>query len=51
MKALQDAGKPFDLMTYPGSKHSLWGESVQNHELNTIIRFLNRELNVETPSS
>ena len=49
MKALQDAGKPFELMTYPGSKHSLWGESVQNHELNTIVRFFDRELKPATP--
>lgn len=47
MKALQDAGKPFDVMTYPGSKHSLWGESVQNHVLHSITRFFDRELKHE----
>lgn len=44
MKALQEAEKPFDLMTYPGAKHSLWGESTQNHVLHGMLRFFDREL-------
>ena len=45
MKALQDDGRPFDLMTYPGSKHGLMrvpatGEHVFSH----ILRFFERHL-------
>ena len=45
MKALQDDGRPFDLMTYPGSKHGLTrvpstGEHVYSH----ILRFFQQHL-------
>ena len=45
MKALQDDGRPFDLMTYPGSKHGLTrvpatGQHVYSH----ILRFFGQHL-------
>jgi dipeptidyl-peptidase-4 len=45
MKALQDDGRPFDLMTYPGSKHGLTrvpatGQHVYSH----ILRFFQQHL-------
>ncbi len=45
MKALQDDGRPFDLMTYPGSKHGLTrvpatGQHVYAH----ILRFFRQHL-------
>ena len=45
MKALQDDGRPFDLMTYPGSKHGLMrvpatGQHVYSH----ILRFFRQHL-------
>ena len=47
MKALQDAGVPFDLMTYPGAKHSMQEREVAVHRFETILRFLKRELGAE----
>ncbi len=44
MKALQDAGVPFDLMTYPGAKHSMQERMVAVHRFDTILRFLMRAL-------
>jgi len=45
IKALQDAGKPFEMMTYPGAKHSLSRIAVTGpHCYGTITRFLDREL-------
>ena len=42
-KVLQDKVKPFDMMTYPGSKHSLRGKEVQTHLHKTITQFFDRE--------
>ncbi len=42
IKALQDENKVFELMTYPGSKHSMRGKKVKVHLNNTIINFFNR---------
>lgn len=42
MKALQDENKRFELMTYPGSKHSMRGKKVKVHLNNTIMDFFNR---------
>ncbi len=42
IKALQDEGKLFELMTYPGSKHSMRGEKVKVHLNKTIMDFFNR---------
>ena len=44
IKALQDAGKPFELMTYPGAKHALQERSVAIHRYNCILDFFRRTL-------
>lgn len=41
---LQQKGKVFDVMTYPGSKHALFGEEVQIHLHRTITQFFDRTL-------
>ncbi|TLU61677.1 S9 family peptidase [Thalassotalea litorea] len=41
IKTLQDNNKMFDLMTYPGSKHSMRGKPVKTHLNNAIMRFFN----------
>ncbi len=43
-KALQDDGKLFEVMTYPGSKHSMRGNQVKTHLYKTITDFLERKL-------
>jgi len=42
IKALQDENKQFELMTYPGSKHSMRGKKVKIHLNNTIMNFFDR---------
>ena len=42
IKGLQDKGKLFELMTYPGSKHSMRGKKVKVHLNTTIIDFFDR---------
>lgn len=42
MKTLQDENKQFELMTYPGSKHSMRGKKVKVHLNNTIMSFFDR---------
>ena len=42
IKTLQDENKQFELMTYPGSKHSMRGKKVKVHLNNTIMNFFNR---------
>ncbi len=44
MKALQDRGIPFDLMTYPGARHGLAETSVAIHRFEHMTRFLERTL-------
>ena len=44
MAALQEAGKPFELMTYPGQRHGIRGEALQIHLMKTRMAFLNRLL-------
>ena len=44
IKALQDAGKPFELMTYPGAKHALQERSVAIHRYDCILDFFRRTL-------
>ena len=44
MKALQDAGKPFELMTYPGAKHALQEPAVAIHRHHCILEFFRRTL-------
>jgi dipeptidyl-peptidase-4 len=41
MSSLQAAGKPFELMTYPGAKHALRGAD-QLHRLRTTEAFFTR---------
>lgn len=41
-KTLQDQAQPFEMMTYPGSKHSLRGKQVQTHLHKTITDFFDR---------
>ena len=45
MARLQHLGKPFDLMTYPGAKHSMQEQDVSIHRFNMILEFFNRHLN------
>ena len=44
-KQLQDNNQQFEMMTYPGSKHSLRGKQVQTHLHQTITNFFNRNFN------
>ena len=44
MSVLQNAAKPFDLMTYPGKKHGIRGAATRAHLYNTILSFFNRTL-------
>lgn len=44
MRALQDAGVPFELMTYPGAKHSLQERSVAIHRYRYLLEFFGRNL-------
>lgn len=41
---LQQSGKQFEMMTYPGSKHAMFGQQVQTHLHRTITTFFDREL-------
>lgn len=43
-KALQDEGKLFQMIDYPGSKHSMRGEKVRTHLYRSLADFLEREL-------
>ncbi len=43
-KALQDEGKLFQMIDYPGSKHSMRGSKVRNHLYKSLADFLNRQL-------
>ncbi|KJS37324.1 MAG: peptidase S9 [Hyphomonas sp. BRH_c22] len=49
MAALQEKGKAFELMTYPGQRHGIRGEKLQVHLMKTRMAFLNRHLKPETP--
>jgi len=44
MEALQQSAIPFELMTYPGGKHSLVGENIRVHVYGAISEFFNRHL-------
>ena len=41
-KQLQDKGLSFEMMNYPGSKHSMFGQPVQTHLHQTITEFFNK---------
>ncbi len=43
-KALQDEGKLFEMIDYPGSKHSMRGEKVRTHLYRSLADFLDRQL-------
>ncbi|XOV81614.1 MAG: alpha/beta fold hydrolase [bacterium] len=45
MARLQQLNKPFELMTYPGAKHSMQERDVSIHRFNMILDFFNRRLN------
>ncbi|MEZ5460408.1 alpha/beta fold hydrolase [Dokdonella sp.] len=53
MSALQTRGIQFDLMTYPGGKHSLSSNAMKTHVFTLIANWLDRQLEpgkvVETP--
>ena len=44
MTALQKANIPFELMTYPGAKHSMQQKAVAIHRFNLILDFFERHL-------
>lgn len=44
MSELQKLGKSFELMTYPGAKHSMQETHVSIHRFNTLLDFFDREL-------
>ncbi len=46
LKALQDQGADFELMTYPGSKHGLAEQSVSLHRHRLMYAFLRRHLHL-----
>jgi len=44
MSRLQQLRKPFELMTYPGAKHSMQEQDVSVHRFNLILDFFKRTL-------
>jgi dipeptidyl-peptidase-4 len=44
MAALQKAGKPFELMTYPGKRHRITGEAERTHLYELHLDFFRRHL-------
>jgi len=44
MATLQNAGKPFELMTYPGKKHGIRGEATRAHLWRLALDFFKRKL-------
>ena len=52
MAALQKQSKPFDLMLYPGERHSIHGEPLELHLERTRLHFFSRELGgLEPPNA
>ncbi|MBN2071635.1 MAG: S9 family peptidase [Candidatus Krumholzibacteriota bacterium] len=43
-KELQDRVIPFEMMTYPGKKHSITGKATRTHLFETITSFMDRHL-------
>ena len=41
---LQQRGKDFEMMTYPGERHGIRGEELRTHLMKTRMAFLNRYL-------
>lgn len=48
MAALQEKGKQFELMTYPGQRHGIRGQALQTHLMKTRMAFLDRHLKAST---
>lgn len=48
IKQLQDSGQRFELMTYPGKKHSLRGKKTRIHQYGMIKDFFDRHLRDDT---
>ena len=48
--ALQQAGKPFQMMVYPKSRHRLGGPELEKHRHSTMLDFVMRHLRPGTPS-
>jgi len=48
MAELQKLGKQFELMTYPGAKHSMQETHVSIHRFTAILDFFSRHLQTET---
>ncbi len=44
MSVLQNSGKPFELMTYPGKKHGIRGSATRAHLYQQILSFFDRNL-------
>ncbi|WP_444928501.1 DPP IV N-terminal domain-containing protein [Microbulbifer sp. SSSA002] len=44
VKQMQDNGQQFELMTYPGKKHSLRGKQTRIHQYSMIKQFFDRHL-------
>ena len=44
LRRLQDLGKPFDVMVYPGAKHGLTRQHDGRHAYATILRFFDENL-------
>jgi dipeptidyl-peptidase-4 len=42
--ALQEASKPFEMMTYPGKRHRITGEAENIHLWNLHLEFFSRHL-------
>ena len=49
MAALQQQGRTFDLMLYPGQRHGLMGQIVRLQQRRTMLEFFNRLLRPEHP--
>jgi len=45
--ALQESGKPFEMMTYPGKRHRIVGEKENTHLWNMHLEFFNRKLKTD----
>jgi dipeptidyl-peptidase-4 len=46
IRRLQDLGKPFDVMVYPGAKHGLLRQQDGRHAYTTIKEFFDRNLSL-----
>jgi dipeptidyl-peptidase-4 len=44
VQALIDAGKPYDLLLYPGKTHGIYGSSARVHLFRAIEEYLERYL-------